>query len=157
MGEPVGEVLQRRQGVEQIATDTRRRERREAPLRVNRQDASGFLQGNSLNPFHDQRRLPVDEPAAVQARKGLQSRKAPMRLVLSIERRPRNTAPIGRPVGLGERASGLEALDADKPHAGLRNAGRRIPPARRSMANGRCAGDRLPATRHGRAPLRSLS
>ncbi len=221
MRKTIGKILQRSQGIEQIAPDTRRCERREAPLLVNRQDASGFLQGNSLNPSNDQRRLPVDEPAAVQARKGLQPRKAPMRLVLSIERRPRNTAAIGnvravgaiaphprrriiaqtlhgellaarahrahylpgapaacrsliheqggetatvgRTIGLGQGAGGFEALNADKPHAGLWNTGRSISTARHGAANSRSirrrqrAGDCCAATRHGRAPLRSLS
>ena len=89
--EPAFHIPHARHQVEQIAAQTRRHQRAHAAAAVDGKPPPHAVQGDALNPFHNDARHPVDGAPAVQTGKALQPRQQDMAFVFALERGMRGT------------------------------------------------------------------
>lgn len=86
MHEPAFHIPHARHQVEQIAAQARRHQRAHTAAAVDGKLPACAVQGDSLNPFHDDARHPVNGAPAIQTGEALQPRQQDMALVFAFER-----------------------------------------------------------------------
>ena len=91
MHEPAFHIPHARHQVEQVAAQARRHQRAHTAAAVDDKLPAHTVQGDALNPFHNDARHPVNRPASIQARKALQPRQQDMAFVFALERGMRGT------------------------------------------------------------------
>lgn len=91
MHEPAFHIPHARHQVEQVAAQARRHQRAHAAAAVDGKLPAHAVQGDALNPFHNDARRPVNRPASIQTRKALQPRQQDMAFVFALERGTRGT------------------------------------------------------------------
>ena len=89
--EPAFHIPHARHQVEQVAAQTRRHQRAHAAATVDGKLPARAVQGDALDPFHDDARHPVDRAAAIQTGKALQPRQQDMAFVFALERGTRGS------------------------------------------------------------------
>ena len=89
--EPAFHIPHARHQVKQVATQARRHQRAHTAAAVDDKLPAHTVQGDALNPFHNDARHPVNRPASIQARKALQPRQQDMAFVFALERGMRGT------------------------------------------------------------------
>lgn len=88
---PAFHIPHARHQVKQVATQARRHQRAHTAAAVDDKLPAHTVQGDALNPFHNDARHPVNRPASIQARKALQPRQQDMAFVFALERGMRGT------------------------------------------------------------------
>ena len=86
MDEAFVQSIEAREHVEEVAPQPRHGKRGHAVRIVDSKLARRLSKGNAVDPFHDDRRCPIDTSTAIQPRDSLDAAKRPVLLVFPAER-----------------------------------------------------------------------